>query len=418
MSLKDTSKNTKAFEAMFTEMLKNKEMELPTRENLSAVLKEMTKAMVDVILKEELSEFLGYDKYDTKSKESTNSRNGYSSKTLHTEDGDIKVAIPRDREGEFEPNLIKKHENTLTAEIEEKLISMYAKGMTQADISSHLKDLYGIEASDSTISRITDKVIPLAKEWQNRPLKDIYAVVYMDAIHFHVRTDGRVVNRAVYVMLGLDMEGYKDVLGMYIGENEGAKFWATMINNLSNRGVKDILITCVDGLKGFPEAIKATFPNTEIQQCIIHQIRNSTKYVSYKDIKAVMADLKEVYKASSEEVAIEKLESFNEKWGDKYPQIYKSWSEKWNMLSTYFKYPQAVREIIYTTNTIESYNRQLRKVTKSKSVFPSDDALLKSLYLATIDATKKWTAKHRSWSYIRPQLSIFFEERLKEYGLD
>ena len=191
-----------------------------------------------------------------------------------------------------------------------------------------------------------------------------------------------------------------------------------MINNLSNRGVKDILITCVDGLKGFPEAIKATFPNTEIQQCIIHQIRNSTKYVSYKDIKAVMADLKEVYKASSEEVAIEKLESFNEKWGDKYPQIYKSWSEKWNMLSTYFKYPQAVREIIYTTNTIESYNRQLRKVTKSKSVFPSDDALLKSLYLATIDATKKWTAKHRSWSYIRPQLSIFFEERLKEYGLD
>ena len=199
-------------------------MELPTRENLSAVLKEMTKAMVDVILKEELSEFLGYDKYDTKSKESTNSRNGYSSKTLHTEDGDIKVAIPRDREGEFEPNLIKKHENTLTAEIEEKLISMYAKGMTQADISSHLKDLYGIEASDSTISRITDKVIPLAKEWQNRPLKDIYAVVYMDAIHFHVRTDGRVVNRAVYVMLGLDMEGYKDVLGMYIGENEGAKF--------------------------------------------------------------------------------------------------------------------------------------------------------------------------------------------------
>ena len=282
MSLKDTSKNTKAFEAMFTEMLKNKEMELPTRENLSAVLKEMTKAMVDVILKEELSEFLGYDKYDTKSKESTNSRNGYSSKTLHTEDGDIKVAIPRDREDEFEPNLIKKHENTLTAEIEEKLISMYAKGMTQADISSHLKDLYGIEASDSTISRITDKVIPLAKEWQNRPLKDIYAVVYMDAIHFHVRTDGRVVNRAVYVMLGLDMEGYKDVLGMYIGENEGAKFWATMINNLSNRGVKDILITCVDGLKGFPEAIKATFPNTEIQQCIIHQIRNSTKYVSYK----------------------------------------------------------------------------------------------------------------------------------------
>lgn len=282
MSLKDTSKNTKAFEAMFTEMLKNKEMELPTRENLSAVLKEKTKAIVDVILKEELSEFLGYDKYDTKSKESTNSRNGYSSKTLHTEDGDIKVAIPRDREDEFEPNLIKKHENTLTAEIEEKLISMYAKGMTQADISSHLKDLYGIEASDSTISRITDKVIPLAKEWQNRPLKDIYAVVYMDAIHFHVRTDGRVVNRAVYVMLGLDMEGYKDVLGMYIGENEGAKFWATMINNLSNRGVKDILITCVDGLKGFPEAIKATFPNTEIQQCIIHQIRNSTKYVSYK----------------------------------------------------------------------------------------------------------------------------------------
>ena len=332
---------------------------------------------------------------------------------MHTSYGDMDVDIPRDRNGEYEPQVIKKYQNTITQDMEEKIISMYAKGMTTSDIESHFQELYGIEVSNSTISRITDKVLPLIKEWQERPLEEVYAVVYLDAIHFHVRSEGRIVKKAVYIALGIDMEGKRDVLGMYVGENESAKFWLTVLNGLKNRGVKDILIACIDGLTGFAQAIAAVFPETEIQHCIIHQIRNTTKYVSYKDLKALMADLKRVYTASTEEIARLELDAFAEKWDGKYPTISKSWNENWATLSTYFKYPEEIRKIIYTTNTVEGFNRQLRKVTKSKAVFPNDDSLLKMLYLAAMDITRKWTGRRKDWGKIQAQLMIYFEDRLK-----
>ena len=298
--------------------------------------------------------------------------------------------------------------------MEEKILSMYAKGMTTGDIESHVNELYGMEISDSTISRITDKILPKIKEWQERPLEDLYAVVYLDAIHFHIRSEGRIVKKAVYIVLGIDMDGKKDVLGMYVGENESAKFWLSILNGLKNRGVKDILIACIDGLTGFTQAISAVFPDTEIQHCIIHQIRNITKFVSYKDIKELMADLKKVYTASTEEIALENLEDFARKWDNKYPTISKLWKEKWAILSTYFKYPEELRKIIYTTNTVEGFNRQLRKVTKNKGVFPTDDSLLKMLYLASMDITRKWTGHRRDWGKIRAQLEIYFEERISK----
>lgn len=293
---------------------------------------------------------------------------------------------------------------------------MYAKGMTTGDIESHMKDLYDIDISDSTISRITDKILPIVKEWQERPLEPVYAVVFMDAIHYHVRSEGRIIKKAVYIIIGIDMDGHKDVLGMYVGENESAKFWLSVLNGLKNRGVEDILIICIDGLSGFPQAIEAVYPDAEVQHCIIHQIRNTTKFVSYKDIKELMADLKRVYGAPTEEIALQALEDFGTKWNGKYPKIYKSWHDDWALLSTYFKYPEAVRRLIYTTNTIEGFNRQLRKVTKSKTVFPSDSSLLKMLYLATMDITKKWTGRRQDWGEIRSQLEIFFEDRLGNYN--
>jgi transposase-like protein len=262
-----------------------------------------------------------------------------------------------------------------------------------------------------------EEILPIVKEWQERPLEEVYAVVFMDAIHYHVRSEGRIVKRAVYIAIGIDMSGKKDVLGMYVGENESAKFWLSIINGLKNSGVEDILIACVDGLNGFPQAIEAVYPQTEIQQCIIHQIRNSTRYVSHKDRKKLMADLKLVYTAATEEAALEELESFGEKWNSKYPKIYKSWSEKWPQLATYFKYPEAVRRLIYTTNAIEGFNRQLRKVTKSKTVFPTDDSLLKMLYLAMIDITKKWTGRGWNWGQTLDQLCIYFGDRIRPEDL-
>lgn len=379
-------------------------------------MRDMMSVLLEGVLDEELDEELGYSKYDYKNKETDNSRNGHSEKTMHTSYGDMNVAIPRDRKGDYEPQLIKKYQNTVTQDMEEKIISMYAKGMTTSDIESHLRELYGIEISDSTISRVTEKVMPLVKEWQNRPLEQIYAVVFLDAIHYHVRSEGHVVKKAVYIALGIDMEGHRDILGMYVGENESAKFWLTILNSLKNRGVEDILIACVDGLSGFPQAIEAAYPETEVQQCIVHQIRNSTRYTSYKDLKKLMADLKCVYAAQSEELALEALESFKAKWNDKYPKIYKSWHDHWPLLSTYFKYPEPVRRLIYTTNSIEAFNRQLRKVTKNKGVFPSDESLLKMLYLATMDITKKWTGRRQDWGVIHSQLEIYFEDRLEKYG--
>ena len=306
---------------------------------------------------------------------------------------------------------MKKHQNTLTQDIEAKILSMYAKGMSTGDIEHHIQDLYGIEMSDTTISRVTDKILPVVKEWQMRPLESIYAVVFMDAIHFHVRSEGRIVKKAVYIAIGIDMEGFRDVLGMWIGENESSKFWLSVMNDMKNRGVEDILIASVDGLTGFPNAIEAVFPKTELQHCIIHQIRNTTRFVSYKDLKPLMADLKRVYAAPTEETALFELDTFEEKWS-KYPKIAVSWRKNWPTLSTYFKYPQEVRTLIYTTNMIENFNRQLRKVTKSKTIFPTDDSLMKILYLAMTDVTKKWTQSRRDWGKIHSQLEIYFADRL------
>lgn len=394
-----------------------KENPVKDGKDVNSIMREMMSVILEGALDGELEEDLGYSKYDYKNKDTGNSRNGYSKKTMHTSYGDMELDIPRDRNGEFEPQVIKKYQNSISQDMEEKIISMYAKGMTTADIESHLNELYGIDVSDSTISRITDKILPVVKEWQERPLEEVYAVVYLDAIHFHVRSEGRIVKKAVYIALGLDLDGKRDILGMYVGENESAKFWLSILNGLKNRGVKDILIACIDGLAGFVQAISAVFPDTEIQHCIIHQIRNTTRFVSYKDLKELMADLKRVYTAPTEDTARLELDVFAEKWDDKYPTISKSWNEHWATLSTYFKYPSEVRKIIYTTNTVEGFNRQLRKVTKNKSVFPSDDSLLKMLYLAAMDITRKWTGHRQDWGKIRAQLVIYFEDRLSQNSL-
>ncbi|HOA20778.1 MAG TPA: IS256 family transposase [Sedimentibacter sp.] len=412
MGRRNESPEKKALREMTKEYLK--QHPLKDGNDVKDMMREMLSVVLDESLEGELDEELGYTRYDYKNKDTDNSRNGFSKKTMHTSYGDLDINIPRDRNGEFEPQIIKKHQNTITQDMEEKILSMYAKGMTTSDIESHFQDLYGIDVSDSTISRITDKILPIVKEWQERPLESLYAVVFMDAIHFHVRSEGRIIKKAVYIAIGINMDGIKEVLGMYVGENESAKFWLSIMNGLKNRGVEDILIACVDGLSGFPQAIEAVFPRTELQQCIIHQIRNTTKFVSYKEIKPLMTDLKIVYAAPTEAIALTELDSFEEKWRLKYPKVAKSWRDNWANLSTYFKYPEEVRRLIYTTNTIEGFNRQLRKVTKSKSVFPNDDSLLKMLYLAMMDITKKWTGRRQDWGKIHSQLVIFFEERIKE----
>ena len=285
---------------------------------------------------------------------------------------------------------------------------MYAKGMTTSDIQAHIKDIYGMNISDTTVSRITDKILPEAREWQQRPLESVYAVVFMDAIYYHVRSEGQIVKKAVYIAIGVNLEGRKSVLGMWIGENESAKFWASVLNNLKNRKVEDILIACTDNRTGFSEAIAAVFPKTDIQNCIIHQLRNSSKYVSYKDIKALMADLKRVYQAVDEQSALAALDDFAEIWDKKYPKISKSWRENWANLSTYFKFPEELRRLIYTTNAIEGFNRQLRKVTKSKAVFPTNDSLFKTLYLAMLDITKKWTERRAETAVSVPGFALRF----------
>ena len=387
---------------------------ISSMDDIQDLFKETIAEFMESGLEAELDDELGYGRYDYRNKDTDNSRNGHSSKTLRTSYGDVEVAVPRDRKGEFEPQLLKKNQTSVSQDIEEKILSMYAKGMTTGDIETHIQDIYGIEVSDTTISRITDKILPIAKEWQQRPLEAVYAVVFLDAIHYHVRSEGQIVKKAVYIALGINLDGKKDVLGMWVGENESAKYWTTVLNGLKNRGVEDIFIACTDNLTGFSAAIGAVFPKTEIQNCIIHQLRNSSKYVSYKDIKELMADLRSVYAAVDEPAALDALDAFSTKWETKYPKISRSWRENWANLSTYFKYPQEVRRLIYTTNSIEGFNRQLRKVTKTRSVFPTDDSLFKMLYLAMVDITKKWTGRQRDWSVIHTQLSIYFAERMPE----
>lgn len=384
---------------------------ITSMDDIQNLFKETIAEFMEDGLETELDDELGYSRYDYCNKNTENSRNGHSSKTLRTSFGDVEVAVPRDRKGGFEPQLLKKNQTSISQDIEEKILSMYAKGMTTGDIEAHIQDIYGVDVSDTTVSRITDKILPVAKEWQQRPLEAVYAVVFLDAIHYHVRSEGHIVKKAVYIAIGIDLDGHKDVLGMWVGENESAKYWATVLNSLRNRGIEDIFIACTDNLCGFSTAIEAVFPKTEIQNCIIHQIRNSSKYVSYKDLKALMADLKAVYAAVDEDAALMALDTFSEHWDKKYPTISQSWRANWANLSTYFKFPQELRRLIYTTNAIEGFNRQLRKVTKAKSVFPTDESLFKMLYLAMMDITQKWTSRRQDWSMIHAQLAVYFEDR-------
>ena len=354
---------------------------------------------------------LGYSREEAQSKTTDNSRNGYSKKTVRSELGPIELNIPRDRKGEFGPKIVPKHKRDVSG-IEEKVISLYARGLSTRDIHEQIKDIYGVEISAEMVSRITDHVVPEIKEWQNRPLEKIYPFVFMDAMHYKVRDNGQVINKAVYVVMGINLEGYKDILGIWIGENESSKFWLGVLNELKNRGIEDILLFCVDGLTGMKEAINATFPNAEIQRCIIHQLRNSFKNVSYKDLKAFSKDFKTVYTAPGEEAALDNFVEVKNKWGKHYPFAFKNWENNWDVLSPFYKYPNEIRKIIYTTNIIEGVNRQFRKVTKTKSVFPSDASLEKILFLAAKNVMKKWTQRYRNWDQVLNQLMIMYEDRV------
>ena len=380
-------------------------------QDVQNMLKDLLGETLQDMLESEMDEHLGYSKYDYRNKETEDSRNGYSAKTVTSSMGPIELDIPRDRNGEFEPQIVKKHQTDIST-IEDQVLSMYAKGMTTRDISKHLQDVYGVDASAEMISHMTDRILPIAREWQNRPLERKYAIVYMDAVHFNVREDNRTVKKAVYVAIGIRVTGQKEVLGMWIGGNESAKYWLGVLNEIKNRGTEDIMIVSVDGLTGFVDAIQAVFPKAEVQRCIVHQIRYSTKFISYKDRKEFVKDLKLVYKADTEEMAVVALDALEDKWGAKYPASVTSWRNNWPQLSVYFKYPPEIRRLIYTTNAIENFNRQLRKVTKAKSVFPTDDALFKILYLAMSEATEKWTGKAWDWGQTLDQLYIYFEGRI------
>ena len=380
-------------------------------QDVQNMLKDLLGETLQDMLESEMDEHLGYSKYDYRNKETEDSRNGCSAKTVTSSMGPIELDIPRDRNGEFEPQIVKKHQTDIST-IEDQVLSMYAKGMTTRDISKHLQDVYGVDASAEMISHMTDRILPIAREWQNRPLERKYAIVYMDAVHFNVREDNRTVKKAVYVAIGIRVTGQKEVLGMWIGGNESAKYWLGVLNEIKNRGTEDIMIVSVDGLTGFVDAIQAVFPKAEVQRCIVHQIRYSTKFISYKDRKEFVKDLKLVYKADTEEMAVVALDALEDKWGAKYPASVTSWRNNWPQLSVYFKYPPEIRRLIYTTNAIENFNRQLRKVTKAKSVFPTDDALFKILYLAMSEATEKWTGKAWDWGQTLDQLYIYFEGRI------
>lgn len=342
-----------------------------------------------------------------------NRKNGVNKKTIKDlSNGTFELETPRDRNGTFEPQIVKKHQTTISNEIEEKILSMYGLGMSYSDISSHIEEIYQVSISTATISAITDKIIDKVKQWQIRPLDSIYPFVWLDAIHYKIKDGGKYVSKAVYTVLGVNMEGKKDILGLYLSESEGANFWLSVLTDLNNRGLQDILIASVDGLKGFPEAIKTIFPNTEVQLCIIHQIRNSIRYVASKNHKEFMNDLKPVYQAVSKEAAEDALLKLDEKWGKLYPIVLQSWNNKWENLSVYFKYPPEIRKVIYTTNIIESVHRQFRKLTKIKGAFPNENSLLKLLYMGIQNATKKWNMPMWNWNLTLSQLAIFFEGRL------
>jgi len=364
------------------------------------------------MLQGELEDHLGYPKYSSEGQLSGNSRNGSYKRKLKTSEGELDLEVPRDRKGEFEPQIIERYQ-TRTSEFDNKIIAMYGHGTTVGDIAESINDMYGIELSKDQISTITDKILPLVDEWRNRPLESIYPIVYLDCIHIKLKREGKIMNTAVYVCLGIDLEGKKDILGHWIGDGgEGANFWLSVVTDLQSRGVKDILIACVDGLQGFKDAIIAVFPETKIQRCIIHQIRNTLRYVNWRDKKEFMRDLKTIYQANTKEEARSNLESITKKWKGSYAIALRSWDTNWEDLTTYFDYAKQIRKLIYTTNSVEGYNRMLRKVTKSKSIFPTDNSVFKMFYLATKNVMKKWTMPLPDWGIILSQLSIRFEGRL------
>ena len=400
--------NKKQLEAFAREAAKT----LKTEKDLSDFSQMLTKITIEAALNAELDDHLGYEKHVQS--DNPNSRNGYSTKTLKTEDGQFEIDTPRDRDGSFEPQLVKKQQTRFTS-MDDKIFSLYAKGMTTREIAATFKEMYGADVSASLISKVTDNVLEKVTEWQSRPLDEVYPIVYLDCIVVKIRQDKQVINKAIYLALGVNLEGHKELLGLWISENEGAKFWLNVLTELQNRGVKDILIACVDGLKGFPEAINAAFPETEIQLCIAHIVRNSLKYVPWKDYKAVTADLKQIYQSATEEEALQALEAFSKRWDDKYPQISRSWHNHWENLNTLFSYPEDIRKAIYTTNAIESLNSVIRKAIKKRKLFPTDDSAKKVVYLAIMDASKKWTMPIRNWKAAMNRFMIRFEDRLVDY---
>ncbi|HNX90220.1 MAG TPA: IS256 family transposase [Paludibacteraceae bacterium] len=389
-----------------------KEYGIKDMNDVHEFVKMLTAETIQAALDAELENELGYSKYDYKNKQTENSRNGYSTKTVQGSMGEVELQIPRDRQGEFEPQIVKKHQTDVSG-IEDKIIFLYSQGVSTRDIQKTMREMYGIDVDDSRVSKITDKILPLINEWQERPLQSVYAMVILDAVHYNVRESGIVTKKAAYVAIGTDLEGRKDVLGIWLGTSESSKYWLSVLNGLKSRGVQDILIASIDGLSGFVEAINAAFPKAEVQRCIIHQIRSSTRYISYKDLKHFTSDLKPIYKASTEEIALSSLKLLEEQWGKKYPLAVKSWYANWNELSTMFKYPPEIRTLIYTTNAIENFNRQLRKVTKTKSAFVSDEALMKILYIATMSIVEKWTMPIKNWGSILDNLMIYFGDRVK-----
>ncbi|EIA1323986.1 IS256 family transposase [Vibrio vulnificus] len=400
--------NKKQLEAFAREAAKS----IKTESDLNDFRQMLTKVTVETALNAELDEHLGYEKHAEHP--SNNSRNGYSSKTLITDDGEVTIDAPRDRNASFEPKLVKKHQTRFQS-MDDKILSLYAKGMTTREIVSTFKEMYDADVSPTLISKVTDSVLEQVIEWQSRQLDEVYPIVYLDCIVVKVRQNKQVINKAVYLALGVNLEGQKELLGMWMSETEGAKFWLNVLTELQNRGVKDILITCVDGLKGFPEAINAVFPNTQIQLCIVHMVRNSVKYVPWKDYKAVTTDLKQIYQSATEDEALLALEHFSDKWDAKHPQISRSWTAHWDNLNTLFNYPQDIRRAIYTTNAIESLNSVIRKAIKKRKLFPTDESARKVVYLAIQDASKRWTMPIHNWKQALNHFMIMFEDRLTEY---
>lgn len=376
------------------------------------LVKALTSRILNKALEAEMDNHLGYQKHSSSGNLSGNNRNGYSTKKVLTQDQETEISIPRDRKGSFEPVIVPKYEKRLPI-FNEQIIALYSSGMTVRDIQSHLQEIYGVEVSPELVSRVTDSILTDVREWRNRPLSEIYPVVYLDALRVNSRESGKNQNKALYIALGINREGHKEVLGFYLSETEGAKFWMGVLTDLKNRGVEDIFIACMDGLTGFPDAVRAVFPKTKIQLCIVHMVRNSTKFVSYKDLKAICKDLKKIYTASTEEEALMSLDDFGEAWNSKYPMIHKSWEAHWDDLNEFFSYPEEIRRVIYTTNAIESLNFSLRKITKNRAAFPTDESIYKIMYLAINKVSKKWTMPIRNWGVALNQFSIMFEGRVK-----